>query len=310
LRSRLHSWERDVPSSFHPGSQHATISVQLRGDLEPTPNSLIRKIENFLRLSDAEKQAIEAMCSDQTHVGDRRDVVREGDVPDTVHLLIDGFACRYKVLPNGRRQIIAHFVPGDFCNLRAFILSEMDHNVGTLSPVTLATIKRKKLIQLTDEFPRITQAFWWSAMVDEAITREWIVNVGSRTAVERVAHLICEHFLRMQAVGLAVGYSVQMPITQNELGDTLGLSTVHVNRTLQQLRADRLIALRGKMLTILDLRRLQDIALFNPNYLHFLHRSTEMTVNDRARAEPANGNGTIALGKENADGSIRRGPPY
>jgi CRP-like cAMP-binding protein len=284
--------------------------VYISRDVRTPATSLISKIENFSHLSDQEKQAIEEMCSDQTHLPPRHDIVREGDTPDAVHLLVDGFACRYKVLPDGRRQIIAHFIPGDFCNLRAFILAEMDHNVGTLSPATLATIKRKKLIRLTDDFPRITQAFWWSAMVDEAITREWIVNVGSRTATERVAHLICEHFLRMQAVGLVVGTSVQMPITQSELADALGLSTVHVNRTLQQLRADGLIALRGKMLTILDLRRLHDIALFNPNYLHFLHKPTDMTSNDQARAGMTNGNGAHAASQDGDEGAIRRGPPY
>jgi CRP-like cAMP-binding protein len=238
------------------------------------------------------------------------DIVREGDTPDAIHLVLDGFACRYKLLPNGRRQIIAHFIPGDFCNLRAFILSEMDHSVATMSAVTLATVKRKTLLRLTDEYPRITQALWWSAMVDEAITREWIVNVGSRTATERVAHLICEHFLRMQAVGLASENNVQLPITQTELGDTLGLSTVHVNRTLQQLRADGLIALRGKTLSILDLRRLQDVALFNANYLHFLAKADRAEWERRERGGPANGHAVHLIDQDRDEKQFRRGPPY
>jgi len=270
---------------------------------------LVTKLENFTRLSDQEKQAVEALGSHQRLVDAREDIIREGDVLDAVHLILEGFACRYKVLPDGRRQIIAHFIPGDFCNLRAFILAEMDHNVGTLSKVRVATIKRRTLINLTDGYPRIAQALWWSAMVDEAITREWIVNVGARTAAERVAHLLCEHYLRMRAVGLAVANTVEMPITQTELGDTLGLSTVHVNRTLQDLRAEGLIVLRERTLTVVDLPRLQQVAVFNPNYLHFLHARSETPFNDQSRGG-TNGGATAILMPLTNEGELRPGPPY
>jgi CRP-like cAMP-binding protein len=274
------------------------------------PNPLIRKLDNFTHLSDEEKHAICVISSEQTRIGARQDIIREGEVLDKVHLVLDGFGCRYKLLPDGRRQIIAHFIPGDFCNLRAFILAEMDHHIGTLSAVTLATISRRKLIELTDDYPRITQGLWWSAMVDEAITREWIVNVGSRTAEERVAHLMCEHFLRMRAVGRAEGNSVEMPITQMELGDTLGLSTVHVNRTIQHLRAEGLIALREKTLTILDLPRLQAIGVFNPNYLHFLHTRSGTTSADIERERVANGSPASVINRHANQPELRSGPPY
>jgi CRP-like cAMP-binding protein len=271
------------------------------------PNRLLRKLENFTRLSDKEKQALEQITTDRKRIGPHQDIVSEGDLPEGVHLVLEGFACRYKMLSDGRRQIISHFIPGDFCDLRVFIVSEMDHTVGTISTVTLASIPRKKVIALTDDFPRITQALWWSTMVDEAITREWIVNVGKRTALERVAHLLCEHFLRMRAVGLADEENVEMPMTQAELADTVALSIVHVNRTLQRLRREGLIKLHGKLLTILDLPGLQEVSGFNPNYLHFLHKPFEVTSNDRARAQHAADTTTPLMSPPPTDGDLTSG---
>jgi CRP-like cAMP-binding protein len=272
------------------------------------PNRLIRKLENFTRLSDEEKQAVKEITSNRKQIRSHQDIVPEGDLPEGAHLVLEGFACRYKMLPDGRRQIIGHFIPGDFCDLRVFILSEMDHTVGTISDVTVAYIPRKKIIELTDEFPRITQAFWWSTMVDEAITREWIVNVGKRTAFERVAHLLCEHFLRMRAVGLVDEENVEMPMTQAELADTVALSIVHVNRTLQRLRREGLIKLRGKHLTILDLPGLQEAAGFNPNYLHFLHKPLQVTSNDRARGRNATDATTPLMSPPGREGDLTPGP--
>ncbi len=182
--------------------------------------------------------------------------------------MIEGFACRYKLLPNGERQIMAWLVPGDFCDLHVAILGEMDHAIGTLAPSKIAYLPRVTIEELTSMHPSINRALWWATLVDEGVLREWLVNVGSRSVDKRMAHLFCELLLRLQAVGLATGNGFDFPLTQDEFGDTLGVSTVHVNRVLQQLRADGLITLKGKRLTIHDVAALQEFAEFNPNYLH------------------------------------------
>jgi CRP-like cAMP-binding protein len=242
---------------------------------------LIRKLERFARLSADDRRALERVAGERVRqLGPREDIIHEGDLPRHVNLILDGHACRYKVLEDGRRQIMAFFVPGDLCDLRVFVLGRMDHSIGTLSPVRLAEIPHDAIMELTDNHPRVTRALWWSALVDAATSREWTVNVGQRTAVERMAHLLCELFVRLRAVGLTRGDACELPMTQPELADALGLSAVHTNRVLQELRADGLIALRNGTLTVPDLEALQAVALFDPNYLHLDHEGQEFDANE------------------------------
>jgi CRP-like cAMP-binding protein len=244
-------------------------------------HSLILKLEQFTRLSSEDRRALHHAASlQQRRLGPRHDIIHEGDRPEFVNLILDGWACRYKTLEDGRRQITAFFVPGDICDLKVFILREMDHSIGTLSPVLLAEIPRDVVLDLTEGSSRLARALWWSTLVSEAIEREWVVNLGQRSATERVAHLFCELFLRLRAVGRTSGNSCELPVTQAELADTLGLSTVHVNRTLQDLRAENLIILRGKVLTIPDLDALQRAAMFNPNYLHLQREGAHLDANE------------------------------
>jgi CRP-like cAMP-binding protein len=242
---------------------------------------LIRKLEKYTRLSSDDKRAItEAAAVRVRRLGPRQDVIREGERPDRVNLVLEGWGCRFKVLEDGRRQIAAFLVPGDMCDMRMFILKQMDHSVGTLTALTVAEIPKDTLLDLTDNHPRLTRALWWSSLVDEATAREWIVNNSQRDASERLAHLLCELFIRLRAVGLADGDSCEFPATQVDLAETTGLSTVHVNRTLQDLRSADLIVLKGKTLTIPDLERLKQVALFNPNYLHLDREGQDIDANE------------------------------
>jgi CRP-like cAMP-binding protein len=242
---------------------------------------LIRKLEQFTRLSADDKRMLQAASSRKVReLGAREDIIHEGDQPKHVNLVLQGFACRYKVLEDGRRQILAFFVPGDLCDLRMFILKEMDHSIGTLSPVRLAEIPQDTLLELIDGSPRIARALWWNSLVEEAIAREWIVNVGKRNALERMAHIFCEIYTRLRGVGLGDEGSCELPVTQSELADALGLSHVHTNRTLQELRGGGLVSLKGKSLVIHDLAGLQQLAFFNPNYLHLDHDGAEYDAND------------------------------
>jgi CRP-like cAMP-binding protein len=231
-------------------------------------NPLIRKLSNYVDLSEDDRQALGSLVQESKSFAAHADLIHEGDPTAGVYLILTGWACRYKVLPDGQRQIMAYFIPGDLCDQRIFILKRMDHSIGTVTPATVAVIPAETIISLTDHHPRIARGLWWSTLVDEAITREWVINVGQREAFERVAHLICEMFVRLRAVGLTNGLNFDFPVTQTELGDTTGLTMVHTNRMLQELRAQGLISLKGRKLTILDLDRLANLSMFNPNYLH------------------------------------------
>jgi CRP-like cAMP-binding protein len=244
-------------------------------------NPLVRKLQRFARLSTGDRQALnDAARQAVRKIGPREDIIREGESPDQVNLILSGWACRYKQLEDGRRQIIAFFLPGDLCDTHVFVMREMDHSIGTLSAVTVAEIGRDVLTAITEQHPRVTQALWWEMLVATAVQREWTVNIGQRTATERLGHLFCELFLRMRAVDLTDGTSCELPVTQVDLADALGLSNVHVNRVLQELRANGLVTLRGRHLTIPDLSALKAASLFNPNYLHLDHVGRHLDANE------------------------------
>lgn len=242
---------------------------------------LALRLQAYTRLSKDDLAAIDRISRrGHREVGARRDLVREGDPPRFVNLVLEGWACRYKTLPDGRRQIVGLFIPGDLCDLNIYILKEMDHNIGAISNVKVAEIGRDDFERLMLEHPRITQALFWDELVTVAIQREWTLNLGQRTAYERLAHLLCEMFLRLQTVGLTDGNKCHFPMTQVDLADVTGLTAVHVNRTLQELRRNGLIELASKTLTIPDLRALKDAAMFNDNYLHLDHEGRHLDAND------------------------------
>ena len=230
-------------------------------------NPLTRKLEAFGRLPDADRRLLDVIAGQAKDVAAREDLIREGDDPRDVQLILEGFACRYKLLPDGGRQITAFLIPGDFCDLHVFILKAMDHSIATMSPCRVVAIPREKILELTER-PAIARALWWAALVDEAILREWLVSLGARPADQRVAHLLCELLMRLRTVGLVNGDSYELPITQHDLADTMGLTHVHVNRVLQRLRAEGAITLKSKRLVIEDVERLMAFCGFDGSYLH------------------------------------------
>jgi CRP-like cAMP-binding protein len=199
----------------------------------------------------------------------RADLAREGENPTVIRLLVSGWACRYKDLPDGRRQIVGFFLPGDFCDLSVYILSELDHSIGALTSVRYYEILPQQFQQVLDARPRLLRVLLWHEMVASGIQREWLLSIGQRTPVERLSHLFVELYQRLKAVGLVQGHSFDFPITQHTLAEANGLSLVHVNRTLQEMRREGLIELAERQLTILDLDQLKRVAMFNNNYLHF-----------------------------------------
>lgn len=237
------------------------------------------KLEAFTRLSAEDRAALSQASRNFRYVDARRDLVSEGDKPRYVHLVLDGWACRYKQLPDGKRQIVALFVPGDFCDVNVFILKSMDHSIAAITRLKVAMITPDEMNALTAERPRITQALWWHELVTAAVQREWTLNLGQRSAYERLAHLLIELYIRLNSVGRARNGRCDFPLTQNDLADATGLTSVHVNRTLQELRRDGLIELERKQLQILDMPRIMNVAMFNPNYLHLDHEGRHLDAN-------------------------------
>ncbi|GEP07052.1 helix-turn-helix domain-containing protein [Methylobacterium oxalidis] len=253
-------------------SPEPAAPLRLVSQTADTVNPFVRKLEGFVALTDAERALLEQISASPRLVPPHTDLVREGDKPEGVFLVMGGFACRHKLRASGARQIMAYLLPGDLCDHDVALLNQMDHTLTTLSACTVVRLAPETVAQLMQQ-PRIARALRMSTLVDEATLREWLVNVGRRSAEERIAHLLCELLLRLRAVGAATENSYELPLTQVDLADTTGLTNVHVNRTLQNLRRQGLIELRGQRLTILNLPRLRALAEFKANYLHLGDRA-------------------------------------
>jgi CRP-like cAMP-binding protein len=229
---------------------------------------LISRLERHGPLSEEEKDVLREVTSRVRDYGPRQDIVREGDSPADSCLILEGFACRQNNLADGRRQITAVHIPGDFADLHSFLLGKMDDGVSAVTPCKVALVPHRALREITKNHPHLTRLLWFTTLVDGAVHREWMTGLGRLNARERVAHFFCELFLRLESVGRTQDHSYALPITQSELADAFGLSTVHMNRVLQDLRGEELISWQGKTLVIHDWKRLQQFAQFDPDYLH------------------------------------------
>jgi CRP-like cAMP-binding protein len=232
------------------------------------PGPLVRKLEGFSHLSEAERAALEGLAWQVESVPAHSDLAFEGDKPRGVLLIMGGMAYRYRMRGNGARQILAYLVPGDMGDLDTDLFDHMDHGIATFSACKVVWIEPEALSDLRQSHPVIDRTLRMSSLVDTATLGAWVMNVGCRMAIERLAHLFCELLLRLQAVGLATENSYALPLSQGELADTTGLSDVHLNRSVQELRRRGLIHLSARTLTILDVPALMTLAEFRPDYLH------------------------------------------
>jgi CRP-like cAMP-binding protein len=236
-------------------------------------NPLIRRLQGLARLSPAEHDALCTMhgVSVREFSADH-DIVRDGDRASQCCLIISGFACRYKITgEQGKRQILSFHIAGDIPDLMSLHIAKMDHNLSTVAPSRLMFIPHHTVRDLCKAHPNLANVFWRETLIDAGIFREWVTNVGRRDAYARIAHLICEMFQRSQAVGLTEGTTFHWPITQTELGDATGLTTVHVNRTLKELRKDGIVEIQhGGKVVIHNLEKLEEAGEFDPTYLHLL----------------------------------------
>lgn len=231
-------------------------------------NRFIEKLQGFVDLTAADVGALEKATSSPQVVRPRTDLIREGDQTGPVFVVLEGWAFRYKVLPNGTRQIIAFLMPGDCCDLNISMLAEMDHGIQTATQVTVAKIDSTVMTGLMTNHPRIARAMYVAQLIDESTLRAWIVSLGRRSSAERAAHLLLELYIRGVRIGLASHHELALPLSQVILADALGMTPVHINRTLQDFRQSGAVELKRGVLRILDPEVLTRISGFDDNYLH------------------------------------------
>ena len=230
---------------------------------------LVRTLEYRDRLTEEERSAVLGLHGRTKKVGRGQDIVSQGTRPEESCMILEGFAVRSQTMLSGGRQFASVHVPGDFVDLHAFTLKQLDHSVVALSAATVLFIPHSQLLDITQRFPHLARLFWLLTTVDGAIQRTWTTCQGRRAADAHLAHMICELYERLRLAGLTgADMSFDFPATQVELADMLGLSTVHVNRTLQDIRSAGLISWQGQRIRILDLDRLKEFADFDPLYLN------------------------------------------
>jgi CRP-like cAMP-binding protein len=231
-------------------------------------SKLIARLRALDALTDADIASIERLPIRLQNFGAGHDIVREGDVVQQCCAVADGYLFRHKVGPEGVRQIVSWHIPGDVPDLYSLHLNPMDHNITTLGPAIVGFIPHEPLKEMLQRSPALTHVFWRETLVDAAAFRELVVSLGKRDALARIAHMICELLTRLQAVGLGLDMSYQFPASQVDVADATGMTPVHANRMIQQLRARGLIEWEGPRIRILDLAQLKVLAEFDEGYLH------------------------------------------
>ena len=229
---------------------------------------MLRKLGSRHALDGADTAAILALPHTVRRFAPNKYIVREGDRAEYCCALLAGFAFRQKIVGDGGRQIVSYQMPGDIVDLPNSMLKIADHSVQALTRVDIACIPRQAITELAARHPNVAQAMWLDTLVDASISREWLANIGRRDARGRLAHLLCEFLVRSETAGIGSGPAYELPMTQEHLGDALGLTSVHVNRSLRLLEIDGLIDRTKRRMTVTDMRQLERAGDFDPGYLH------------------------------------------
>ena len=258
------------------GSIERVMDMQRLESIESPMGVIARRLDARIPLGDVATQAVLALPHRVRRLRAHELFLREGQRPQTSTVLIDGYLYRHKLVQDGGRQIVAIHIPGDFIDLQNILLDEADHNIQALTAATIAEFPHAEMLDLAFRHPTIGKALWRESLVEASLFREWIANIGRRDARARVAHLLCEMAVRREAAGLGPRDRFELPMTQEQIGDALALTAVHVNRTLRALESDGLIGRSKRAITVADWRGLRAAADFNENYLHL-----------REMAEPA-----------------------
>lgn len=228
---------------------------------------LARKLSQYLALAPDELDCLRSLLAHNRTMARRVELMSEGASAQQSFVLLEGWACCYKLLPDGRRQIINFTIPGDFLGLRSVLLRVADHSVASITRIRVSSFSGSNLFDIINQYPRVGAAILWALSCEEAIVVEHLVNLGRRNALERVAHFLLELGERLKVIGLASDHGYQCPLVQDDLADALGLTAIHVNRVLRQLRERQLLTLSRGQLRIHDWTALAELAQFSPRYL-------------------------------------------
>ena len=232
----------------------------------------LKKLRRRIEISSEEERALRDSVAETRSVGADQILIRSGEELSSSLMLLDGWLARSKDLPSGERQVTELHVAGDFADLHGFTLKHLDHDIITLTECLVAVVPHERIREITERHPRLAFIYWLSTNIDAAVTRGLALSLGQRSAISRMAHLFCELHVRLDAVGRARPDGYEFPLTQRELAECLGLTVVHVNRTVQELRRRNLVELGNRYLTILDRRGLEGVAEFDPAYLYLDRR--------------------------------------
>ncbi|WP_441268343.1 Crp/Fnr family transcriptional regulator [Bradyrhizobium sp. 215_C5_N1_1] len=230
--------------------------------------ALVRRLRTSSGISDDDVKEIEALPIAVRQYSAEAPVVRDGERATDCCLIADGFCARSKTIASGKRQILSIHIPGEIPDLMSLFLHVMDHDLSTLTPCTLGFISHETLRKLHQRSPSVAEMFWRDTLIDAAMFREWIVNVGQRPAPARLAHVMIELRERLRVIGRLDGNGFEMPLTQEQIGEALGITGVHANRVIKQLRQEGIVELHRGRVTVLDERKFLDLADFDGRYLH------------------------------------------
>jgi len=246
-------------------------------------NPLTMKLEQYTRFSIAERARLDALAAHPTQTFAAGQVIlSEGQKAESIHLVLNGFALRSKTLWDGSRQILAFLIPGDLCDIEVFVLQGMDHDIVAMERTICTLIPVSEMERLLSEYSTLTRALWWSTMTDSAVLRSRIIGQGRRDARERMAHIFYEVLIRYRMVGQGADDGYSFPLTQQDLADATGMTPIHANRTLQQLRSEGLVEFAHGRLRVLDADGLKQAARFESNYLHLDRTDRDADVSGRA----------------------------
>jgi CRP-like cAMP-binding protein len=238
--------------------------MPVSSELDP----MVRKLHHWRALPQEDQDALLALPYRTITLRPHEHLVREGDRPPNSCLILSGFAIRHKVAGNGGRQIFSIHMRGDLADLQNSLLGVADHNLQALTALQVALIPAEAVQRIAFERPEVGRAMWYETLVDGSIFREWTLNVGRRDGLTRTAHLLCEYALRLEKAGLGQQMDYELPMTQEQLGDALALTPVHVNRMLMSLADKGLIERRQRAIKITDWHALVKVGDFDPTYLH------------------------------------------
>jgi len=239
-----------------------------KGSADLAGHPLVQRLEQLAPLTFEERRALVDAVSVEKEFPRGSEIVKQGSEPTVSCFLLDGFAGQNTYLSGGREQITAIRIPGDFVDLHSFLLAGMDHSIVALSDCRVGLVPHTNLKAITDDHPHLTRVLWLITLIDGAIHRAWVAAIGRRTAEQHLAHLVCELYVRLSRAGLVEGSAFTLPMTQSDMANALGLSSVHVNRVTMELRRNGLISWRHRVMEIPDFEKLADFADFDPTYLN------------------------------------------